>query len=808
MADYYTLSDLKKQSDDKSYYSLTDLQSMQKPAEDRGGVLQGAGNLGAGLVRGAGSIGATLVAPWDMMSDAIAGKGLSLESNRQRRADMDSALEGLGAQPESWMYKGGKLAGELAGTAGSGGLAAKGLTGIPLLANSTKAAPFIEAIRTAGMRAGGAGLGTRAIGGAVTGAASAGLVNPEDAALGAMIGGATPAVLALAGAIGSGVGSAYRAATTSDKTRIANKIAEQTGRPMEEVVAALRQEGPQMIPGYRKTVPQIIQSPELSQLQRTLKTAGSNILGDAERLQQTGYMDALNRVAPVDVTVNDAANRAGSAIKAYAVPARAAASAKVRDAFDAVDPFGESALHLPIGEMQKASAKFLGPGTFGTGGKAAQAIETAKRVGTMELPAIAPLPRSAAKQGQSLEQAVRSAGGIRGRAGEVMDLGAKQSGTTGLLNNKSGQSADLLATEMHRRGFIPDADPTTLVDMLRNGGGRKVFANDMVDDAFSSGFERSMGDLPGAETISKAVPFQTLQNLRSSMGEAAEQAASKGANKEAAALRQMVSALDDKVAIAANGGAGPGEMFAGDMADQYRQALKMHEAKMAKFETGPQIGMFRKGADGQAAIQGAEIPGKFFSGRASQVEDMQAFKRLAGDVPSLMNEMKRFAVTEGAETATAQGELASKFVKWAKTRSGSLRELFSPSEMATIKEVSKAVERSIKTEGLGRVTGSDTAQKLASLQSLGALDSKALDFVANGIPYVKRVSGPILQGIRNAAANKQNTILSGLLANPEQLASAIRMPNTQIGLLDNAMARALPLTYRAGPVGLLGVSGQ
>ncbi len=75
------------------------------------GFMQGAGNLGAGLVRGAGSIGATLVAPWDMMSDAIAGKGLSLESNRQRRADMDSALEGLGAQPESWMYKGGKLAG-------------------------------------------------------------------------------------------------------------------------------------------------------------------------------------------------------------------------------------------------------------------------------------------------------------------------------------------------------------------------------------------------------------------------------------------------------------------------------------------------------------------------------------------------------------------------------------------------------------------------------------------------------------------------------------------------------------------------
>lgn len=774
----------------------------------RGGVLQGAGNLAAGLVRGAGSIGATLVAPWDMMEDAISGKGLSLESNRQRREAIDGALEGFGAQPDSWMYKGGKLAGEIAGSAGSGGLVAKGLGGIPLLANSTKAAPLLEAIQTAGMKAGGAGLGTRVVGGAITGGASAGLVNPDDATTGALIGGATPAVLKLAGAVGSGIGNVYRAATTSDKARIASKLAEQTGLSTDEVVSALRQEGPQLIPGYKKTVPQIIQSPELSQLQRTLKTSGANALGDAERAQQAAYMEAINRVAPVDVTVNDAANRAGSAIKDYAVPARETASRQVRAAFDAVDPFGESALHLPINEMQQAKSKFLGPGTFGTGSKAAQAIETAKNVGTMELPAIAPLSRSASKQGQTLEQAVRSAGGIRGRAGEVMDLGAKQSGTTGLLNNKSGKSADLLASEMHQRGFIPDADPSTLLDMLRNGGGRKAFANDVADDVFSSGFERAMGDMPGAETISKAVPFQTLQNLRSSIGEAAEQAASKGANKEAAALRQMVSAIDDKVSIAANGGAGPGEMFAKDMADQYRQALGLHAGKMAKFETGPQIGMFRKGADGQAAIQGAEIPGKFFSGRASQVEDMQAFKRLAGDVPHLMDEMKRFAVTEGANTATAQGELASKFVNWAKARSGASRELFSPNELATIKEVAKSVERSLKTEGLGRVTNSDTAQKLASMQSLGLLDSKALDVLANRIPYVKSLSGPVLQGMRNMAAQKQNTIMAGLLANPEEMASVLASQTPRSGLLDSAMARALPITYRTAPVGLLGFGGQ
>lgn len=60
-------------------------------------IKQGAGNLAAGALRGAGSIGATLLAPKDMVTDALGGKGLSLESNRQRRADMDSALGNMGS---------------------------------------------------------------------------------------------------------------------------------------------------------------------------------------------------------------------------------------------------------------------------------------------------------------------------------------------------------------------------------------------------------------------------------------------------------------------------------------------------------------------------------------------------------------------------------------------------------------------------------------------------------------------------------------------------------------------------------------
>lgn len=51
---------------------------------------------------------------------------------------------------------------------------------------------------------------TRAGGGAVTGGVSAGLVNPDDAGVGALLGGALPGVTAAAGTVGRGIGSLMR----------------------------------------------------------------------------------------------------------------------------------------------------------------------------------------------------------------------------------------------------------------------------------------------------------------------------------------------------------------------------------------------------------------------------------------------------------------------------------------------------------------------------------------------------------------------------------------------------------------------
>lgn len=85
---------------------------------------------------------------------------------------------------------GGQLAGEIAATLPVGGLLAKGLSSVPAI--SARAAPLIEAIRTAG--GGGGSLATRATGGAVVGGVGSAMIDQDSAGLGATLGAAIPVV--------------------------------------------------------------------------------------------------------------------------------------------------------------------------------------------------------------------------------------------------------------------------------------------------------------------------------------------------------------------------------------------------------------------------------------------------------------------------------------------------------------------------------------------------------------------------------------------------------------------------------------
>lgn len=193
-------------------------------------LIQGAANLFGGGLRGAGSIGSTILAADDLAgnlspvnalrniaTNAIQGKpalnnvaDVSGVMNRDaaRREDITQGLEEFGIDRNAKAFKAGKLGTEIAGTLGTGGAIANTARTVLPAAVATKAAPILNAIQSGGMTTGASGLnaaanmGTRIAGGAVAGGASAGLVNPEDATTGAVIGGVLPPALKMFGSVG------------------------------------------------------------------------------------------------------------------------------------------------------------------------------------------------------------------------------------------------------------------------------------------------------------------------------------------------------------------------------------------------------------------------------------------------------------------------------------------------------------------------------------------------------------------------------------------------------------------------------
>ncbi len=215
-------------------------------------VGQGLGNAAAGAVRGAGSIGATLLYPYDKAMDLIKGDrdpsitGLvtgkqPLSRNQERRMQMDQGLKEMGADPESWMYKGGKIGAEVAGTMGVGGAlgnaALRLAPGAPALSNAIASGGFNLG------QAGNAGagflpwlqnMGTRMAGGAITGGASSALIDPSQAGTGAAIGAALPpgvqAVAKAGGALGSAVKNTF--AVAPKNRALAEKAINEYGIPL------------------------------------------------------------------------------------------------------------------------------------------------------------------------------------------------------------------------------------------------------------------------------------------------------------------------------------------------------------------------------------------------------------------------------------------------------------------------------------------------------------------------------------------------------------------------------------------------
>lgn len=209
---------------------IREMEAQPQQAEPEKSFMQGAAQFGknilGGAVRGTGSIGATLMAPLDMAANSAArpllrraspvvsalisaddmlGRG-TIIGRDDRRQSMDDANRQLGADPDALGYKASKLGLEIAGTGGISGLLAKGAMLVPQLAR------FAPAIQSGGFTLGNAATGSRvanaairAGAGATTGGAMAGLVNPDDTAAGAFIGGSLPIAIKGLGFAGNAI---------------------------------------------------------------------------------------------------------------------------------------------------------------------------------------------------------------------------------------------------------------------------------------------------------------------------------------------------------------------------------------------------------------------------------------------------------------------------------------------------------------------------------------------------------------------------------------------------------------------------
>lgn len=306
-----------------------------QPEKKSGGFGQVLGDLAAGAVRGAGSIGATILSPLDAAARALnEGKPISVGGydilGQDRRKGMDEALRTMGADTDSLAFGAGKIGAEVAGTLPVGGVLGKALGAV-----APSATGLATALRTGG--AVGPNLATRVAGGALTGAASSALVQPDEAGTGAMIGGALP----VAGKVLSSVGPAAKrilGATTGvgdeaiAQAYQAGKAGGQQGKAFAE---ALR--GQSNLDDVLTAAKQNLQAMG-AQKQQAYRSGMANIKADQTVLSFDGINDAVKNAAGMASFKGQAKN-----------PQAAAAVSEVANTVDEWMRLNPAEYHTPEG---------------------------------------------------------------------------------------------------------------------------------------------------------------------------------------------------------------------------------------------------------------------------------------------------------------------------------------------------------------------------------------------------------------------------------------------------------------------------
>jgi hypothetical protein len=254
-------------------------------------------NLVGGAAEGIGQIGATIAQPVQYLA------GGKLGNNAEMRENIAKNLRSMGVDTDSGLYTTGKLGAEIAATLPVGGAIGK-VVG--------KVAPALgEAIASGGFSLGkapAASLGesavnalTRVAGGAINGGATVGLVNPDDAATGAIVGGAFPIAAKVAGETGKAVGAAVRPFYEKGRNSIlGERLLEQAGSNPSQVIQNLKA-AKGSTPGFNPTVGQAAGSDELATMERVMRGAAPGAFQDTMEGQTKALADAVRQFGGDDV---------------------------------------------------------------------------------------------------------------------------------------------------------------------------------------------------------------------------------------------------------------------------------------------------------------------------------------------------------------------------------------------------------------------------------------------------------------------------------------------------------------------------
>lgn len=712
--------------------------------------------------------------------------------NEAGRAEFDKAAEGQ-ILPQVARIAGNVTATVPAVTALGGAVAPL----LPRLGSAIRSGGMTTGAAPAGLAARTGDMGVRVAGGAIGGGLAAGMVNPEDAALGAGIGAVLPPVVAAAGTGANALGQLLR----SREAKAGAALAQALDAQDVNALAALLREAPELVPGSRPTVAQALQTPQAGILERVVSDSPGGVrLKEALQAQAAARQAALEGVAPTAPGGFAAARQdMGESLARFANRERDKAKAATRQAFEAV-PQDEAALYLP--DLAEARDRFFGPGVFLGRGQADEAVRTAQAMGTEAVPGIT-LTRAPSGGGATLAQAVRRAGGINmtraeGRAGELRALGGD---VKNVLRRDGGETLSRMAQRMHEQGFIADNSGDTLLEALRaeSRGASIVSGFDVPERQWQAALERSMGDPPAAGAVPKKVTLREFQGLRSSIA-AAQRAAARDPERarEAAALSAMKQSLDDRINEVVRGDGAADEVLPIAWADALDEARRLKVKEVERFMTGPQAALFRRGADGEPVVQGGEVAAKFWGQRPGLADDVAAFRRLVDDNPEMLGQFRSMVTTEGAETAGAGGNLATKFVRWFESRRPGLERAFDESGFAVLERLARDVKRAESAAAAGAARGSNTYQNAANALSLGLLDSPLAQAAASRIPYL----GGGMDWLRETARSGRARQLADLLADAETAANALVLGQpTRLMVNGQPVAPALEaLLSRPAPV--------